>query len=155
MDTTGTVWPERQRLLHEYGFAVNETDIRNERSFGMNWKMTAKTILVQMHHKSEMFEKLNKHFVLVIQEPFYEYIKQEFSFSHIQGVRIGYPIHIHSYSFKETDNSLRLSLDTRVSTDFIGISQCLGLRTQVNVKLEEIIARLQEKLNDEYRLVVG
>lgn len=64
MDTTGTVWPERQRFLHEMGFSVDETDLNNRRPFGMNWKMTLKTILIQMHHKSETFEHLNKHLVL-------------------------------------------------------------------------------------------
>jgi hypothetical protein len=34
----------------------------------MNWKMTAKTILVQMHHKVETFEHINKKMVLVIQD---------------------------------------------------------------------------------------
>ena len=102
MDTTGTVWPERQRLLNEHGFPVDRADIENRKPFGMNWKMTAKTILIQMHHKSETFEYLNKHLVLIIQKPFFDYINREFSFSHIQGARIGDPVHIHSYDFKET-----------------------------------------------------
>lgn len=69
MDTTGTVWPERQRFLNEKGIAVDPVDLNNKKSFGMNWKMTLKTILIQMHHKSETFEHLNKHLVLIIQKP--------------------------------------------------------------------------------------
>ncbi len=41
MDTTGTVWPERQRFLHEQGLAGT---VVADKPFGINWKMTAKTI---------------------------------------------------------------------------------------------------------------
>lgn len=155
MDTTGTVWPERQRLLHSYGFVVDGLDLSNTKPFGMNWKMTAKTILIQMHHKSETFEYLNKHLVLIIQKPFFDYINREFSFEHITGARIGDPIHIHSYDFKENQHRLKLSLDTRVSTDSDGIAKCLGLNAQPKVELQEIIATLESKLSDEYRLVLA
>ena len=30
MDTTGTVWPERQRFLDEQGIEVNEEDLKNK-----------------------------------------------------------------------------------------------------------------------------
>lgn len=152
MDTTGTVWPERQRLLHEYGIPVDTADILNTKSFGMNWKMTAKTILIQMHHKSETFEYLNKHLVLIIQRPFFDYIQREFSFSHIEGVRVGDPVHIHSYDLKEVQGQLKLSLATRVSTDSDGIAKSLGLNAQPKVELDEIIATIEQKLADEYRL---
>lgn len=115
MDTTGTVWPERQRLLDEHGSYVPKDDINNKKPFGMNWKMTAKTILVQMHHKAQTFENLNKHLVLIIQKPLYEYMRKEFSFSHIQGVRVGDAVHFHSYDVVEEDNGLHLALDTRWS----------------------------------------
>lgn len=154
MDTTGTVWPERQRLLHEHGFAVDRVDVENRKPFGMNWKMTAKTILIQMHHKSETFEYLNKHLVLIIQKSFLDYINREFSFSHIQGTRIGDPVHIHAYDLKETANHLKLSLETRVSTDSVGIAKSLGLNAQPKVELEELIATLEQKLSDEYRLSI-
>lgn len=57
LDTTGTVWPERQRFLVSKGIkAVARADVQNTKGFGMNWKMTAKTILVQLHHKIQTFE---------------------------------------------------------------------------------------------------
>lgn len=65
LDTTGTVWPERQKFLLEQGFEVN-VDLGLKKTFGMNWKMTAKTTLVQLHHKIQTFETINKHLVLVI-----------------------------------------------------------------------------------------
>lgn len=154
MDTTGTVCPERQRLLDEHGIYVPKDDINNKKPFGMNWKMTAKTILVQMHHKAQTFENLNKHLVLIIQKPLYEYMRKEFSFSHIQGVRVGDAVHFHSYDVVEEDNGLHLALDTRVSTDTNGVAECLGLNAEANVELKDIIALLESKLLDEYRLTL-
>lgn len=154
MDTTGTVWPERQRLLDEHGIYVPKDDINNKKPFGMNWKMIAKTILVQMHHKAQTFENLNKHLVLIIQKPLYEYMRKEFSFSHIQGVRVGDAVHFHSYDVVEEDNGLHLALDTRVSTDTNGVAECLGLNAEANVELKDIIALLESKLLDEYRLTL-
>ncbi len=60
LDTTGTVWPERQRLLKELGVPRSNSAEKSGKSFGMNWKMTAKTILVQMHHKAQTFEQVHK-----------------------------------------------------------------------------------------------
>ncbi len=48
IDTTGTVWPTRQRFLSTLGL---EKEADEDNGFGMNWKMSAKTILVQLHHK--------------------------------------------------------------------------------------------------------
>lgn len=154
MDTTGTVWPERQRFLKEHGFPVDEAELEIEKTFGMNWKMTAKTILLQMHHKSETFEYLNKRLALVIQKPFYDYINREFSISHLHAARIGDPIHIHAYDLKEARNRLKLSLAARSSTDSNGIAKCLGLNAQPKVELQEMQAMLEQKMRDEYRLSV-
>jgi hypothetical protein len=52
-----------QEFLREHGLNV---PVETAKTFGMNWKMTAKTILVQLHHKLETFEHLGKHLVLVI-----------------------------------------------------------------------------------------
>ena len=154
MDTTGTVWPERQKFLYEHGIAVERSDWNGRRSFGMNWKMTLKTILIQMHHKSETFEYLNKHLVLIMQNPLFEHMKRDFSFEDIHGVRIGDPVQIHSYDFRETDGRLCLSLDTRVSTDSSGIAKCLGLNAERKVELQEMIRILEQKLTEDRRFSV-
>jgi hypothetical protein len=74
MDTTGTVWPERELALQELGLKTNVSE--PEKPFGMNWKMTAKTILVQLHHKIDTFESINKHLVLVVQDHLLNYMKR-------------------------------------------------------------------------------
>ena len=79
LDTTGTVWPERQRLLRELEVPRRDDAGNSRKSFGMNWKMTAKTILVQMHHKVQTFEHVNKKLVLVVQDCLLDYMKREFN----------------------------------------------------------------------------
>ena len=76
LDTTGTVWPERQRFLKSQGLSVKPKDAQSTKKFGMNWKMNAKTILVQLHHKVQTFETINKRFVLVIQDQFMNYMQR-------------------------------------------------------------------------------
>lgn len=155
MDTTGTVWPERQRFLNEQGIDVDPNDLNNKKPFGMNWKMTLKTILIQMHHKSETFEHLNKHLVLIIQKPLFDHMNSDFNFAGIEGVRLGDPVHIHSYNFSEKDNQLHLSLHTRVSTDSEGIANCLGLNAESKVEMQDLIRILEPKLIEANRLKIG
>src|SRR6202011_2350960 len=96
LDTTGTVWPERQRFLRTQGHVVRRKDVKSGKPFGMNWKMSAKTILVQLNHKIETFEHLSKHFVLVLQDQLLDYMRREFAFNHILGQRDGDPMQFHA-----------------------------------------------------------
>lgn len=150
LDTTGTVWPERQRFLQENGIKTNSLDTESRKPFGMNWKMTAKTILVQIHHKIDTFENLNKHLVLVSQNCLLDYIKNEFTFSNVSETpKIGDSMHFHSYTISLDKKKLyKLKLDKRYSTDSIGISTLLGLKAEANIKLEEVIKILELKIND-------
>jgi hypothetical protein len=60
LDTTGTVWPTRQRFLASKGFDdIPRAELENTKTYGMNWKMTAKTILVQLHHKIQTFDTVS------------------------------------------------------------------------------------------------
>jgi hypothetical protein len=149
LDTTGTVWPERQRFLHELGLAVAKEDVECEDSFGMNWKMTAKTILVQLHHKVETFESINKHLVLVVQNPLIEYMKANFNFGHITEARLGDSMHIHGYNLTlNGENNWKMDLASRLSTDAAGVSTSLGLQANAKVELAAIVALLEEKLTN-------
>lgn len=154
LDTTGTVWPERQRFLQSKGIEVLDTE--SNKSFGMNWKMTAKTILVQLHHKIETFEILNKHLVLVVQDCLLTYMQKEFSFSHISSnAKLCDSMHFHSYKMTENeDKSHSISLFERMSTDSGGIGKCLGLQAERNVELEVIIKKLESKLSSKTLLTL-
>jgi hypothetical protein len=147
LDTTGTLWPERQRFLASAGITTKKSDVTNTDGYGMNWKMTAKTILVQLHHKIRTFEGLNKHLVLVIQDRLLDYMKREFSFAHVRTARLGDPMQIHSYRLKPKGEELRIELAERLSTDTEGISKCLGLRAEANMELAELVAYLESKIS--------
>ena len=149
LDTTGTVWPERQRLLKELDVPRGDNAENSTSSFGMNWKHTAKTILVQMHHKAQTFEHVNKKLVLVVQNKLLAYMSREFKFEHLRNpASIGDAIHMHAYRMdQQADQSYKLVLQSRLSTDADGIALCLGLQAEARVELEQIILALQAKIS--------
>lgn len=147
LDSTGTVWPERQRLLRKKGIKVPNKDVEIAKGFGMNWKMTAKTLLIQLHHKIQTFEHFNKHLVLIVQNYFFDYMYREFNFDHLQTARLGDPMHIHSYSLKGAGEIFQLELESRYSTDSAGIAACLGIQAETKVELEIIIAELEKRVS--------
>lgn len=149
LDTTGAVWPFRQRYLASKNIDVLEAGTTSKKSFGMNWKMTAKTTLVQLHHKIETFEHVNKHLVLAIQNDLLEYMGRAFSFDHVTDARVGDSMHFHAYELTTTRGRNKLALHSRKSTDVEGIGICLGLQIQARVELADLIQQLEAKISDE------
>jgi len=149
IDTTGSVWPERQRLLEKLGVVRNDKAEESSKPFGMNWKMTAKTILVQMHHKLQTFEHVNRKLVLVVQDKFLDYMKREFKFDHLKNpASTGDPMHIHAYRMSFMDNKVfRLSMASRQSTDSDGMATCLGLQSDARIELEKMVDALQARIS--------
>jgi len=149
LDTTGTVWPERQRLLKKLGVRRTTAGEDSSKSFGMNWKMTAKTILVQMHHKAQTFEHVHKKLVLVVQDRLLAYMTREFNFAHLKNPAArGDSMHVHAYRCdRQPDKSFKLILESQLSTDTDGIATCLGLQAEARVELEQILQALQRKLS--------
>ncbi|HKZ55712.1 MAG TPA: NotI family restriction endonuclease [Anaerolineales bacterium] len=152
LDTTGTVWPARERFLQFVGVPHDREAAASGKPFGMNWKMTAKTILVQLHHKVETFAHLSKHLVLVVQDRLLDYMRREFSFDHLaREPRVGDPMHFHSYSLQRDHQGLRLEMAQRLSTDVAGIATALGLQAEAKVEIESILADIQRKLSNRTR----
>lgn len=151
LDTTGTVWPERQRLLRELGVPRGDDGEDSVRGFGMNWKMTAKTILLQLHHKVQTFEHVNRKLVLVVQDALLAYMSREFQFGHLTNPStIGDALHFHSYRMTPADQGgFRLALADRLSTDGDGLALCLGLQANARMELEQIIKALQARISPE------
>jgi hypothetical protein len=149
LDTTGTVWPERQRLLETLGVSAKDKGASSRKPFGMNWKMTAKTTLVQMHHKVQTFEHVNKKLVLVVQDRLLGYMAREFQFGHLnQPARIGDAMHLHAYTLRpDNAGALGLELSTRLSTDAEGVGRCLGLQAEARVELAHIVEALEAKIS--------
>ena len=147
LDTTGTVWPTRHGFLESVDVAAGPRPI--DKPFGMNWKMTAKTILIQLHHKIQTFDAINKHLVLVLQDCLLEYLQDQFNFNHLNNAHKGDPMQFHAYNFNAHDNgNYRLSLGSRLSTDADGLALCLGLQAEPKVELEKIIQQLELKISD-------
>lgn len=149
LDTTGTVWPERQRLLKDLEVSRSDDAATSTKPYGMNWKMTAKTILVQMHHKVQTFEHVHKKLVLILQDKLLAYMTKEFKFDHLKNPAVlGDSMHLHAYSMGRTDaGDFKLSMVSRLSTDADGIGTCLGLQAEARIGLEQIVAALQAKIS--------
>jgi hypothetical protein len=156
LDTTGTVWPERQRLLTDLNILEEPEEGYGDKPYGMNWKMTAKTILVQLHHKIETFEHLNKHLVLVLQDHLLNYMKKEFAFSHIHTIpKLGDPMHFHAYKlYLGDDNNYHINLNERLSTDSAGLALAMGLKAEAKIELDLIINTLESKISNNTLLTI-
>jgi len=154
LDTTGTVWPARQEFLKTVNVVKEDGPVW--KTYGMNWKMTAKTILIQLHHKVQTFEAINKHLVLVIQDFLLEYLRKEFQFSHLTDARRGDPMHLHAYGMSvQKDLAYRLNLTSRLSTDSDGIAVCLGLQAETKVELAKIVEQIESKISKDTLFRLG
>ena len=150
LDTTGTVWPARQQFLESVK-AIKSVDSIGK-TFGMNWKMTAKTILIQLHHKIQTFEALNRRLVLVIQDSLLDYLRKQFNFSHVKNVRHGDPMQIHSYQMaRQSNDRYKLELAERISTDAGGVAKCLGLQAETKSSSRNIVEQRESKLSEQTR----
>ena len=149
MDTTGTVWPARQRFLERAGVAGVREASQPYRTYGMNWKMTAKTTLIQMHHKIQTFEAINRHLVLITQDHLLQYLKDNFDFGHVGEAKVGDSMHFHAYRFGEREGKYIVELASRLSPDAEGVAACLGLKAEPKVEFDRIVMEVERKLSPE------
>ena len=156
LDTTGTVWSERQKFLIDLNILKEPKEAYKRNPYGMNWKMTAKTTLVQLHHKIETFEYLSKHLVLVLQDHLLSYIKKHFSFSHINTIpKIGDPMHFHSYKLSlGDDQNYHIRLNERLSTDSTGLASAMGLKAEAKIEQDMIAKSLEAKISRKTLLMI-
>lgn len=147
LDTTGTVWPARQRVLRDLGIPRDDHAEDSTKSYGMNWKMTAKTILMQMHHKIETFEHVDRKLVLVIQAEFLQYMQREFTFAHFADEpTIADSARVHAYSLGKASGGHRaLQLSLSLGTNSEGVATSLRSRSDSAVELDQIFAALDLK----------
>lgn len=146
LDTTGTVWPARQRFLEKVGLAEHAEGGASTRRYGMNWKMTAKTTLVQLHHKVRTFETLGRQLVLVLQDELLGYLQREFTFGHVGHASDNDPMQFHAYNLQQGQTGSELHLAERLSTDSKGVRRCLDLQTEARVDTDYLVAQLRRKL---------
>ena len=140
LDTTasGAIWEARNDLLRGR--------YNQYYKYGINWKMSAKTILVQMHHKANVFEGLGRKLVLVIQREFFEYVTKVFRTRHLHEASENDSIHFHIYDCVVLNNQFNISLVQRRSTDVRGIEEMLNLREATTISESEVIEKIRAKL---------
>lgn len=142
VDTTGTLWPLRQQFLESLSV------VPERKGFGMNWKMTAKTTLMQLNHKIQTFEHIGKSLVLVLQDHLLTYMQSEFQFGHVQSARLGDSMQFHIYNFTPSATfAWHIALVKRLSTNAEGVARSLGLQADPRVELEHLTNTLQAKIS--------
>ncbi len=141
LDTTGsgTIWQAREDLANGA--------LQDAYAYGINWKMSAKTILMQLHHKALAFEALRKKLILVIQAAFFDYISHEFQTDQVHDAQDADPLHFHIYDLRPEADTLALSLVARKSTDIRGVERMLTLGRASQILEEDILGRLQGKMS--------
>ena len=148
LDTTasGAIWSARNDLARgQYGEGYK---------YGINWKMSAKTILVQMHHKAAAFEDLGRKLVLVIQREFFDYVTQVFRTRHLHDTTDVDSIHFHIYDCIRLNDQFNISLVSRKSTNVSGIEEMLKLRESTTISEAEVFDKIRAKLPTARRLSV-
>lgn len=146
LDTTGQVWYERQKTLSEFGLSI---DVPEAKTFGMNWKMTEKTILVQLHHKISTFESMFKHLVLVVQEPLLSDTERKFNFSAFSDAKSEDSLHIHSYDLVQNEAGYKLQFNRAISTNSAGMELAMSNKEEINTDLESLTNLLQLRLSND------
>jgi hypothetical protein len=139
LDTTGSggIWDARQD--------INAGTLHSSYSYGINWRMSAKTILMQMHHKSESFEGLGKKLVLVVQAEFFAYMVREFSTTHLREASPEDSVHFHIYDISIRGDHLELAIKERKSTSAAGINQMLMLGRDAGIADNDVKHLIQNK----------
>ena len=148
LDTTGTIWPHRQEMLRLNNYGVPLVDLK---SVGINWKMTAKTILAQLVQKTQLFSHVGKSIVLVLQEPLYEDMCLKFDFSKVHQSHPSDTMHFHVYSFKSSATKMNLSLSKNTSITATDFEKVMGMNEDPDKWLEKLTESIMGKVSEEYR----
>lgn len=148
LDTTqsGAIWTAREDLSHGV--------LKHSYKYGINWKMSAKTILVQLHHKAASFQAVNKKLVLVIQKEFYEYMEKVFQTKHLRDVDEADVMQFHIYNNVTLGDEYQIVLDSRKSTDVDGVEKLLKLGVESDILEPEVIERIRAKWHLAVPLVI-
>lgn len=148
LDTTqsGAIWSAREDIL--------QGSLKSSYNYGINWKMSAKTILMQLHHKAASFQAMNKKLVLVIQREFYEYMQGAFQTRHLSDADDNDTMQFHIYNNVMLGLEYQLVIDTRKSTDVEGVERLLKLGVESDILEPEVVERIKSKWRLAVPLVV-
>ena len=147
LDTTGTIWPHRQKMLIEKGYAVEDA---RPKSVGINWKMTEKTILAQLVQKSQLFSHVNKPLVLLLQRPLYDDMASKFDFTKVRQSKATDTVHFHIYKFTPSRTQMNLSLNGNLSISATDFERIMSMESDSENWLAELTLSIMNKVSDEY-----
>lgn len=150
LDTTGSIWNDRQRLLREHGYAV-EVGTARSKAPSLNWKMTAKTILAQLLQKSQLFAPIDRNLVLVCQTPLYEYMTENFNFNGVREADSRDVLHFHMYDYLPVTFGMQLSLSSMRSASLDVVESIMGQTRADDKALKNINETIAARLRPEYR----
>jgi hypothetical protein len=81
-------------------------------------------------------------------------VGKEFNFGNINNPAItGDSLQFHSYSLIGV-NEMTLKLKERLSTNSLGIAECLGLNAEKNIELEIMLGAIEKKISDKTLLQI-
>lgn len=148
LDTTGSggIWSARED--------VRQGRLSKSYSYGINWKMSAKTILIQMSHKAGTFEDLGKKLVLVVQDEFLEYIKRNFAAGHLRRADDSDPVRIHGYECVAFGDALSITQKRAMSTSASGVDKMLKLGASHSVSDEEMKKKIESRMDQAFEIQV-
>lgn len=152
LDTTGSIWNERQKLLIEHGYSVDAGEARSTGA-SLNWKMTAKTILAQLVQKSQLFASMNKNLVLICQTPLYQYMTKRFNFSEVHDASLSDVLHFHMYDYVTENNEMVLKLSQMRSAPLSAVERIMGTDSNGNNEYLKICQVLVDKACSEYKFL--
>lgn len=153
LDTTGSIWNSRQKLLLDHGYPVNEGEARSNGA-GVNWKMTSKTILGQLLQKSEIFANMNRNLVLVCQTPLFLYMQRSYNFKELRVSDQRDVLHFHVYDYIAVNDEMSLQLSDRKSASLEVVRAMMRNPEENNPDLLSINETLMRRLRPEYKFEV-
>jgi hypothetical protein len=139
LDTCGSAFKERMNL------GLPSLSTYNEKNYGINWKMTSKTILTQLLTKLSYLEKTSKKLVLAVQDVFCAklFTPDMIHTTYRQGDLI---VHSYHYSMKEKTSLFSLVSDKYVSKNDIELALKRCPETEEDVILKKIKSFVTESV---------
>ncbi len=143
LDTTssGAIWRSRQDILGGHP--------EEKYGYGINWKMSAKTALMQLLHKVPVFAALSSRLALVVQDHFFDYMERTFDMSAVTSPVASEPLHILVYGLHREGNRFSLRLRRRASTTHEGLQRMLRpARESLTLSKEELLDQVEALLRE-------
>ena len=125
LDTNGSLWDVRQNTLSSLGVFVESSDFPSSTP-SVNWRMSAKTILIQIIQKSEIFFRLRKKLVLACQRPLFEFMRSHYNLENLRN-DANDTLHFNVYDYHSSEDGSSLTCVQKYSADIDSIRAFLLL----------------------------